>query len=117
MTTESQKQEPNQVDLTAAEHVEEAKRRLNALRNAVGQASRPGSGHRAAGAGAQHPDHKVGRDALAEEQFLGALRGLDHGLDQGDAQAAFFQFEDAIHGAARRGGDGVLQQRGMIARL
>lgn len=33
MTTESQKQEPNQVDLTAAEHVEEAKRRLNALRN------------------------------------------------------------------------------------
>ena len=32
MTTESQKQEPNQADLTAAEHVEEAKRRLNALR-------------------------------------------------------------------------------------
>ena len=51
------------------------------------------------------------------EQFLGALRGLDHRLDQRNAQSAFFELENSIDRAARWSRHGILQQRGMMARL
>ena len=45
----------------------------------------------------------------AEQQFLGALRGLDYRLDERHTETALFQFQDAIHRAPGRSCDGVLQ--------
>src|ERR1700757_1974930 len=52
---------------------------------------------------------------LFEEQFSRALRSLHHSFNQRDAQFPFFQFEDAVNRAAGGGGDGIFQQRGMVA--
>ena len=54
---------------------------------------------------------------LLEEQLAGTLRGLHHRLDERDAQLPFFEFEDAVDGAARWSGHCILQQRWMIASL
>jgi len=50
-----------------------------------------------------------------EEEFSGTVRGFDYGFDQGDAEFAFFEFEDPINGASGGGGDGIFQERGVIA--
>ena len=52
---------------------------------------------------------------LAFGEFAGALGGALDGLDEGDAQAAFFELEDAVDGAAGGGGDFVLEQGGVGA--
>lgn len=54
---------------------------------------------------------------LGVGEFFGALGGAHNGFDEGDAQTAFFEFKDAVDGAASRGGDGVFQQRWMVAGL
>jgi hypothetical protein len=46
---------------------------------------------------------------VGEEEFAGALRSLHDGFDQRNAEFAFFEFEDAVDGAARRSGHGVLE--------
>jgi putative CocE/NonD family hydrolase len=43
------------------------------------------------------------------------LRSFHYGFDERDPELAFLEFEDAVNGAARRGGDGVLEERGVIA--
>ena len=48
-------------------------------------------------------------------QFLGPLRGAHYGFDEGNAQAALFEFENAVDGAAGGGGYGVFEQGGMVA--
>ena len=53
----------------------------------------------------------------ARGQFFGAEGGSLDGLDEGDAEAAFFELEDAVHGAAGGGGDLIFEQGGMIAGL
>ncbi len=53
--------------------------------------------------------------AVSRGQLLGAFGGAHHGFDESDAQAAFFQFEDAVDGAAGGRGDFVFEQRGMVA--
>src|SRR5882672_8513693 len=50
-----------------------------------------------------------------EEQLAGSVRGLYHCFDQRDAQLPFLEFEDAVDGAARWRGNGVFQQRWMVA--
>jgi hypothetical protein len=52
---------------------------------------------------------------LAGGEFFGALGGAFDGFDEGDAEAAFFEFEDAVDGAAGRGGDLVFEQGGVVA--
>jgi hypothetical protein len=52
---------------------------------------------------------------LFKEKLTGALRGLHHSLDERDAQLPFFQFHDAVDGAARGSGHRVFQQCWMIA--
>ena len=52
---------------------------------------------------------------LAPGELAGAFGGALDGLDEGDAQAAFFELEDAVDGAAGGGGDFVLEQRGVRA--
>ena len=46
---------------------------------------------------------------------LARSRGAHHGFDERDAQAAFFEFEDAVDGAAGGSGYGVFEQRRMVA--
>ena len=46
---------------------------------------------------------------LALYKLLGALGGTDHRFDQGDAQAAFLEFQQPINRTARGGGDHVFQ--------
>src|SRR5215469_4346948 len=53
--------------------------------------------------------------ALPEGEFLRPLRGFDYRLNEGDAQFSFFQFEDAVDGAAGGSGDGVFEQRRVVA--
>src|SRR5208283_3790387 len=50
-----------------------------------------------------------------EQQLLGALRCFHHRFDQGDSEAAFFEFENTVHRATRRSSHGILQQRGVVA--
>jgi hypothetical protein len=47
--------------------------------------------------------------SFLEKQFAGALRGFHYSFDQRYAQLAFFEFEDAVDGAAGRRGHGVFQ--------
>src|SRR2546421_5769332 len=49
----------------------------------------------------------LGCNLLLEEKFAGAVGGFYYGFDQGDAEFAFFEFQDAIDGAACGSGDGV----------
>jgi hypothetical protein len=42
---------------------------------------------------------------LRVAKFLGALRGAHDRLDEGDAESAFFEFENAVDGAAGGRGD------------
>ena len=52
---------------------------------------------------------------LFEQQFPRAAGGFDDRLDQRDPEFPFFEFEDAVDGAAGRRSDSVLEQRGMVA--
>jgi len=52
---------------------------------------------------------------LGECQFFRSLRRPHDCLDEGYAQFAFFQFHDAVNGAARRGGYSILEQSRMVA--
>ena len=45
---------------------------------------------------------------LFEQQFAGAARCFDDRLDERNAEFPFFELEDAVNGAAGRGGDSVL---------
>ena len=45
---------------------------------------------------------------LFEQQFARAAGGFDDRLDQRDPEFPFFEFEDAVDGAAGRGSDRVL---------
>src|SRR2546430_10671821 len=55
--------------------------------------------------------------SLLEHQLLRPLRGLHHGLDQRHAELPLLQLEDPVDGAARRRGDGILEQGRVIAGL
>lgn len=55
------------------------------------------------------------RRVLPGRELPRALRCAHHGLDESDAQAAFFQFEDAVDGTSSGGGYGVFQQGRVIA--
>ena len=50
-----------------------------------------------------------------KQQLAGAARGFHDRLDERDAEFAFFEFENAVDGAARRSSHGVLEERGVIA--
>jgi hypothetical protein len=54
---------------------------------------------------------------LSVSQFLGALRGLHDRFDQRDPELSFFEFHNRINRAAGGSGDGIFQERGMIAGL
>jgi len=56
-------------------------------------------------------------DDLTGHQLPCPDRGFDHGVHQGHAQAAFFQFHQTFDGAARRRCDGVFKQRRMMSGL
>src|ERR1700730_1306222 len=53
--------------------------------------------------------------SFLEEQFAGAVRGLYYGFDEGDTELPFFQFEDAVDGAAGWRRHRVFQQGRVIA--
>src|SRR5207237_181734 len=55
--------------------------------------------------------------SLLEHQLPRPLRGLHHGLDQRHAELPLLQLEDPVDGAARRRGDGILEQGRVIAGL
>src|SRR5574337_179573 len=57
------------------------------------------------------------RTSLLKQQLPGALRGLDHRLDQRDAQLALFQLEDAVNRATSRRRHGVFEQGWVVACL
>src|SRR5438046_5152556 len=50
-----------------------------------------------------------------KQEFAGAAGGFDYGLDERDAELAFFEFQSAFYRAASGRGDGVLQERGVVA--
>lgn len=54
---------------------------------------------------------------LSVSQFFGALRSLYDRFDQRDPKLAFFEFHNRINRAAGGSGDGIFQERGMIAGL
>src|SRR5579859_2690596 len=56
-------------------------------------------------------------ELLLEKKLARALRGFDHCFDERDAQLSFFEFHDAVDGAASRRCHRVFQQRRMIARF
>ncbi len=58
---------------------------------------------------------RVTEHLLFKEEFSGTLRGFHYGLDEGDAQLPFLEFQDAVDGAAGRSSDRVFQKRGVIA--
>lgn len=47
---------------------------------------------------------------LRVAKFLGTLRGAHDRLDEGDAESAFFEFENAVDGASSGRSDLVLEQ-------
>src|SRR5919197_1433027 len=49
-----------------------------------------------------------------EGEFFRALCRLYHRLDQGDAQLALLEFQNAVNRAAGGGGDSVLEQSRMV---
>jgi hypothetical protein len=55
--------------------------------------------------------------ALPIRQLFRSLRSFDYSFDQSHAQLSFFQLQDAVDGASRRGCDRVFQQSWMIAGL
>src|SRR3989442_473662 len=57
---------------------------------------------------------RLNRRLLLEHQLLRPLGRLHDGLDQGHAQLPLLQLEDAVDGAARRRGDGILEQGRVI---
>src|SRR6266849_6603156 len=64
-----------------------------------------------------HKPQDIDSRSFLEEEFAGAVRGLDHRFDERDAELAFFKFQNAVNGAAGRRGDRVFEQRRVIAGL
>ena len=54
---------------------------------------------------------------LAFHKLLGALGGANHRFDERDAQATFFELQQAVNGTARGSGDHVLQFGRVLAGL
>src|SRR5687768_4918806 len=57
------------------------------------------------------------RDMLSVDEFFCALGCANNRLDEGDAETAFFQFEDAVHGTAGRRCNEIFELCGMLAGL
>src|SRR5207249_4714700 len=78
----------------------------------------PGQGGPAAVRAGERPQDFIGAcpdcGSLLEHQLLRPLGRLHDGLDQRHAELPLLQLQDAVDGAARRCGDRVLEQGGVI---
>src|SRR5207249_865086 len=52
-----------------------------------------------------------------KQQLAGAVRGFNNGLNERDAKLSFFEFKDAVDGAAGWSSHCIFEERGMIAGL